>query len=87
MGYGNQAPKGGWSRRPSLFRFGEGSTPGVVMPDVGAPPGSRTASRGKGQLRNWGGPIGSTGLVTGGGRRQDAVRVAVRAEIGSRTGS
>jgi len=50
-----------------LVPINEGSMCIVVMRDDIAPPGSRTASRGKGCHRNPGGPTGSIGLVIDGG--------------------
>src|SRR6516162_11431146 len=50
----------------------EGSTEIVATRDDLAPPGSRTASRTKGRLRNTGDPTGSRGVrVTGGAVARD----------------
>jgi hypothetical protein len=65
----------------------EGSTCAIAMRDGVAPSGSKAASRMEGKRRNMRGPTGSTGLVSGGGWRQGNAGVAIRAEVGSRTGS
>jgi hypothetical protein len=70
-----------------LFPYSEGRVCAVDMRDGVAPPGSRTASRAKGRLRNPGGPVGSVGLVADGGAEQGKTRALLRAEAGSRTGS
>lgn len=67
--------------------IGEGSMCVVVgRRDDVAPPGSEATSRMKGYLRDWRGPVGSAGRVTGGGERRGTTRALRRAEIGSRTG-
>ena len=66
---------------------GEGSMCVVAMRDSVAPPGSRTASRGKGYSRNPGGPAGSVETVNDGGVARGATGALRRAEAGSRTGS
>jgi hypothetical protein len=65
----------------------EGSTCAVVMRDGDAPSGSKAASRMDSIRRNMRGPTGSAGLVSGGGGRQGDAGAAIRAEVGSRTGS
>ena len=70
-------------RVPSL----EGSTCIVAMRDDAASPGSKAASRMEGNRRNMRGPTGSAGVVSGGGWRQGTAGAAIRAEVGSRTGS
>lgn len=59
----------------------------VVMRDDIAPPGSKAGSRMEGSHRNMRGPTGSAGLVSCGGQQQGTAGVAVRAEVGIRTGS
>ena len=70
-------------RVPSL----EGSTCDIAMRDGVASPGSKAASRTKSTHRNMRGPTGAAGLVSGGGWRRGDAGAAVRAEVGSRTGS
>jgi hypothetical protein len=70
-------------RVPSL----EGSTCAVAMRDGVASPGSKAASRTNSNHRNMRGPTGAAGLVSGGGEWQGDAGAAVRAGIGSRTGS
>ena len=70
-----------------LFPYSEGRVCAVVTRDGVAPPGSRTASRAKGRLRNPGGPVGSVELVADGGAGRGKTRALLRAEAGSRTGS
>ena len=70
-----------------MFPKREGSMCTVVMRDSDAPPGSKAASCIEGDHRNMRGPIGSAGLVSGGGRSRGTAGAAFRAEIGSRTGS
>lgn len=65
----------------------EGSMCVVAMRDGVAPPGSRTASRWKGQRRNPRGPAGAVGMVADGGALRGKTVAAHRAEAGSRTGS
>ena len=65
----------------------EGSTCVIAMRDDAAPSGSKAASRMKSIRRNMRGPTGSAGLVSGGGWRRGIAGAAVRAEVGSRTGS
>ena len=65
----------------------EGSMGIIDMRDDAAPPGSKAGSRMEGNHRNMRGPTGSAGLVSSGGQRQGTARAAVRAEVGSRTGS
>jgi hypothetical protein len=48
----------------------EGRVCAVAKRDNDAPPGSRTASRAKGQRRNPGGPAGAVGLVADGAWRE-----------------
>ena len=52
------------------FRGHEGSMSIAVMRGGAAPPGSRTASRTKGQHRNPGGPAGSDRVFSVGGPMQ-----------------
>jgi len=47
-----------------LLPYNEGSMWAVATRDGHAPPGSRTASRMEGRLRNPGGPAGSSGEVS-----------------------
>ena len=70
-----------------MFPYHEGSTCVVAMRDGVAPPGSKAGSRMEGNRRNMRGPTGSAGLVSGGGGRQGTAGAAIRAEVGSRTGS
>ncbi len=70
-----------------MFPFHEDSTRGIAMRDGGAPPGSKAGPCMEGKRRNMRGPIGAAGLVSGGGWRRGTAGAAVRAEIGSRTGS
>ena len=65
----------------------EGSTCAIAMRDGDASPGSKAASRMKGIRRNMRDPTGSAGLVSGGGWWRGIAGAAVRAEVGSRTGS
>ena len=83
----DRASKGGRSRRPSCFPNSEGSMCTVNMRDGVAPSGSKAGSCMEGKRRNMRGPIGSAGLVSGGGRSQGTAEAGTRAEIGSRTGS
>jgi hypothetical protein len=69
-----------------LVPVSEGRMCIVVMRDGDAPPGSKAASRTKGDHRNMRGPTGSAGLVSGGGGWRGAAGAALRAEVGSRTG-
>lgn len=69
------------------FLSHEGSMCTVVKRDGDAPPGSRTSSCMEGYCRNWRGPTGSVGLVSGGGQLQGTAGAEVRAEVGSRTGA
>ena len=69
------------------FPFVEGIMCAVAMRDGDAPPGSKAASRTKGDHRNMRGPTGSAGLVSGGGGWRGAAGATLRAEVGSRTGS
>ena len=82
----DRASKGGSSWRPSCFPTSEGSTCIVVMRDDVAPPGSKAGPCMEGNRRNMRGPIGSAGLVSGGGYPQGTAGADARAEIGSRTG-
>jgi hypothetical protein len=68
---------------PSL----EGSTCAIAMRDGVAPPGSMAGPRMKSVRRNMRGPTGSARLVSGGGGWQGNAGAAIRAEVGSRTGS
>ena len=68
-------------------RVHEGSTCVIARRDDVAPPGSKAASRMEGKHRNMRGPTGSARLVSGGGEWQGDAGAAVRAEVGSRTGS
>ncbi len=70
-------------RVPSL----EGSMCAIVMRDGVASPGSKAASRTNSIHRNMRGPTGAAGLVSGGGWKRGDARAAIRAEVGSRTGS
>ena len=65
----------------------EGRMCTVATRDGDAPPGSRVASRTKGQRRDPGDPTGAVGMVADGGRAQGETGVPYRAEVGSRTGS
>lgn len=65
----------------------EGSTCAVAMRDGVASPGSKAVSRTNSIRRNMRDPTGSAGLVSGGGWTRGAAGAAVRAEVGSRTGS
>ena len=69
-------------RVPSL----EGSTCVIAMREGVASPGSKAGTRMESNRRNMRGPIGSAGLVSGGGWQRGKARGAIRAEIGSRTG-
>ena len=62
----------------------EGRVCTVAKRDGDAPPGSRTASRAKGQGRNPGGPAGAVGMVTDGGVARGRTEASRRAEAGSR---
>jgi len=66
---------------------GEGSMCAIAMRDGVTPPESGTTSRTKGHGREPGGPVGSAGLVSGGGVVRGKTGVRRRAETGSRTGS
>ena len=70
-----------------LVPVNEGSMCAVDKRDGVAPPGSWSASRSKGQLRDPGDPVGSVGLSTGGGAERGKTEALRRAETGSRTGS
>ncbi len=70
-------------RVPSL----EGSTCAVATRDGVASPGSKAASRTNSMRRNMRGPTGAAGLVSGGGGWRGVAGAAIRAEVGSRTGS
>lgn len=70
-----------------MFPSHEGDMSIVVTRDVAAPSGSMAGSRMEGNHRNMRGPTGSAGLVSSGGQQQGTARAAVRAEVGSRTGS
>lgn len=70
-----------------MFPKHEGSMSIVVMRDDVAPSGSKAGSRMEGNHRNMRGPTGSAGLVSSGGQQQGTAGAAVRAEVGSRTGS
>jgi hypothetical protein len=65
----------------------EGSMCVIATRDDVASPGSKAASRMDSIHRNMRGPTGSARLVSGGGGRQGDAGAAVRAEVGSRTGS
>ena len=65
----------------------EGSMCAVAMRDGVASPGSKAASRMNSIHRNMRDPTGSAGLVSGGGWGRGAAGAAIRAEVGSRTGS
>ena len=65
----------------------EGSTCVIVTRDDVAPPGSKAGSRMKSSRRNMRGPTGSARLVSGGGWGRGIAGAAIRAEVGSRTGS
>lgn len=67
--------------------FLEGSMCVIVMRDDVASPGSKAVSRMKSIRRNMRGPTGSAGMVSGGGWRRGVAGAAIRAEVGSRTGS
>ena len=69
-------------RFPSL----EGSTCVIAMREDVASPGSKAGSRMESIRRNMRGPTGSAELVSGGGWRRGTAGVAIRAEVGSRTG-
>jgi hypothetical protein len=62
----------------------EGRVCAVAKRDGDAPPGSRTASRAKGQRWNPGGPAGAVGLVADGGVARGRTEASRRAEAGSR---
>lgn len=70
-----------------LFPYSQGRVCVVDKRDGVAPPGSRTAPRAKGRLRNPGDPVGSVDLVVDGGAGRGETRATLRAEAGSRTGS
>ena len=65
----------------------EGSTCVIVMRDDIASPGSKAASRMESIHRNMRGPTGSARLVSGGGWWRGDAGAAIRAEVGSWTGS
>ena len=67
--------------------FLEGNTWVVAMRDDIASPGSKGGSRMNSIRWNMRDPTGSAGLVSGGGRWRGDAGAAVRAEVGSRTGS
>jgi hypothetical protein len=69
-----------------LMPYNEGRMCIVAMRDDATPPESRNASHTKGRLRDPGGPVGSVGLIAGGGTKQGKTGVSCRAEAGSRTG-
>jgi hypothetical protein len=69
-----------------LVPYSEGSMCIVDMRDDVAPPGSRTASRQKGQPRDPGDPTGSVEMIDDGGAVQGETGAMRRAEVGSRTG-
>ena len=62
----------------------EGRVCAIAKRDGDAPPGSRTASRAKGQRRNPGDPAGAVGLVADGGVARGSTEASRRAEAGSR---
>ena len=64
----------------------EGGTCVIAMRDGVASPGSKAGSRMESNRRHMRDPIGSAGLVSGGGWQRGKARGANRAEIGSRTG-
>jgi hypothetical protein len=70
-----------------LVPSSEGSTCGIARRDADAPPGSKAVSRIEGKHRNMRDPTGSVGMVSGGGVWRGTARAALRAEVGSRTGS
>lgn len=70
-----------------MFPLHEGKISIVAMRDDAAPPGSMAGSRMEGNHRNMRGPTGAAGLVSSGGHWQGTAGAAVRAEVGSRTGS
>jgi hypothetical protein len=70
-----------------FFPLNEGSMCAVAMRDGDAPPGSWAVSCMEGHRRNRRGPTGSAGLVSGGGEWRGCAEAALRAEVGSRTGS
>jgi hypothetical protein len=65
----------------------EGSTCAVAKRDGVASPGSMAGSRMNSIRRNMRGPTGSVRLVSDGGWGRGIAEAAVRAEVGSRTGS
>ena len=65
----------------------EGCMCAVARRDGDAPPGSRAASRTKGQRRDPGDPTGAVGMVADGGVSRGPTGATHRAEVGSRTGS
>jgi len=65
----------------------EGRMCAVATRDGDAPPGSKAASRTKGQHRDPGDPTGAVGMVTDGDGVQGQTGVPHRAEVGSRIGS
>ena len=65
----------------------EGSMCTVAMRDGVAPSGSKAGSRMESNHRNMRGPIGSAGLIPGGGWKQGNAEASIRAEVGSRTDS
>ncbi len=67
--------------------FLEGNTWVVVMRDDIASPGSKAGSRMKSIRWNMRDPTGSVRLVSDGGWRRGVAGAAIRAEVGSRTGS
>lgn len=67
-----------------MFPKREGSTGGLVMREIVAPPGSKATSRTEGKRWNMRGPTGSVALVRDGGHRRGDAEVDVRAEVGSR---
>jgi hypothetical protein len=64
----------------------EGCMCAVARQDGDAPPGSRAASRTKGQRRDPGDPTGAVGMVADGGLSRGETGATYRAEVGSRTG-
>ena len=73
--------------KAECVRAYEGSTCVIAMRDDDASPGSKAASRMKSIRRNMRDPTGSARLVSGGGWRRGDAGAAIRAEVGSRTGS
>lgn len=70
-----------------LVPSNEGRMCAIAMRDGDAPPGSWAALWIEGHRRDLRDPIGSTGLVSGGGEQRGTAGAVLRAEIGSRTGS